>query len=275
MNKLTSHSTILVDSHVHIHDCFSLSEVLDSALKNFQITAQKADIIPSQYLGVLILTEIGKNTCFQEILEDFNTSHNLSENNWTFQKTHESASIYAHHKSGNKVLLLAGHQVVTKENIEVLSIISDHFINDGMTILDTIRAIQAAKGIPVLPWGFGKWFGSRGKIIHQLIQSPDLNPLLLGDNSNRPNFWINPTYLKLAQKQSIKILPGTDPLPLEKEASRPGSFGFQIQGTLHLDTPGSSLKGMLLDSSIPIQPYGTLESPFIFLQNQLKIRLIK
>lgn len=273
MNNSQSPPNILVDSHVHIHECFALSDVLDSSLQNFQTAAHKANISSSQYLGVLILTEIGKNSCFQKISGHFENGHSLEDSDWTFQKTHESESLYAHHASGNKVLLLAGHQVVTQENIEVLSIISDQFIDNGMTVLDTIHAIQAAKGIPVLPWGFGKWFGSRGKIIHQLIQARETPPLLLGDNSNRPNFWINPVYLKQARKQAIKILPGTDPLPLVKEASRPGRFGFQIQGTLDLDTPGSSLKDILLDSTIQIQPYGALENPLIFLQNQLKIRL--
>lgn len=270
-NKLLS-TAMLVDAHVHIHECFSISEVLDSALQNFQSVAQKLKISSSQYFGTLILTEIGKSTWFKKMHERSNNEQSLEGSHWIFQKTHEPESLYANHTSGKKLLLLAGHQVVTQENIEVLSIISNQFINNGLRISDTIQAIQAAKGIPVLPWGVGKWFGNRGKIIHQLIQASEVDNLLLGDNSNRPSFWINPIYLKQAQKQAIKILPGTDPLPLKTEMSRPGSFGFHIKGDLHLEYPGASLKQMLLDSNTTITPYGALENPFQFLQNQLKIR---
>lgn len=273
-NNLLS-STLFVDAHVHIHECFSVSKVLDSALKNFQVAAHNTSTDSSQYCGVLILTEIGSNTWFQKLSKRSNDRQSLEGSHWTFQKTHEPESLYAHHSSDQKILILAGHQVVTQENIEVLSIISNQFIDNGLTISETIQSIHAAKGIPVLPWGFGKWFGNRGKIIHKFIQSSQTNSLLLGDNSNRPSFWINPIYLKQAQTRAIKILPGTDPLPLETEMSRPGRFGFHMQGGLDLDQPGSSIKQMLLDTNTTISPYGVLESPLKFLQNQLKIRFTK
>lgn len=265
-------SFIIADAHVHIHDYTSINKVLDSALYNFQQAAHHITTDLKQQLGVLFLADMGDGQLFQQLSEDAQVETEQWRGDWTLKPTDEDTSVFACHKSGQQILLLAGYQIVTQENLEVLSIISTGCIENHLPLPETIRQIKDHGGLPVIPWGFGKWFGKRGKIVNHLIQSSDCTEILMGDNGNRPMFWINPIYLNQAKKQGIRILPGTDPLPIHTELSRPGSFGFYMQGVVEASTPGSCLKEMLLDAKVTLQPYGSLEKPLRFFKNQIQIR---
>ncbi|MGB7439423.1 MAG: hypothetical protein WA919_00010, partial [Coleofasciculaceae cyanobacterium] len=173
---------------------------------------------------------------------------------------------------GQGIFIIAGRQVITKEKLEVLALITDKFVEDGLSLETTIQSVISAGGIPVIPWGVGKWIGRRGKLLSKLLTENNFPTLFLGDNSGRPIFWLQPIYFQQAKKQGLRVLPGTDPLPLASEASRPGSFGFTIQGSLSREEPGKQLKQMLLDSTVSINNYGYLETPWRFVSNQLGIR---
>jgi len=129
--------------------------------------------------------------------------------------------------------------------------------------------------IPVIPWGFGKWVARRGKILRNFLEKNQFSPLFLGDNGGRPGFWPRPSYFKKAEENGLRVLPGSDPLPLTSESSRPGSFGFSFQGTLDPRHPGMDIKKILLDPKTHLQPYGSLENPYRFAYKQLAIRLNK
>ena len=119
----------------------------------------------------------------------------------------------------------------------------------------------------------GKWLGNRGSLIQDFLESEHTFPFFLGDNSGRPAFWTRPAHFQQAEGKGIQIFPGTDPLPLEEEYRRVGSFGFKLRGSLWDDCPGESLKRLLLDSSHLIEPYGNLDKPLQFFWNQLLLRI--
>ena len=264
---------ILADAHVHIYDCFNLSKLLNSAWNNFQKFASKQGC-SENFTAVLFLTEIGPQACFKKFLDrDPNqTNTSISRDDWTFHPTQEGLSLYASKQSDRGIFLIAGRQIVTAENLEVLALITDRSFEDGLPLEETIEAILSEGGIPVLPWGVGKWMGSRGKLLNNFLEANSFPILFLGDNSGRPIFWRRPFTFQLAEKKGLRILPGTDPLPLASEFSRPGSFGFTIQGSLSREEPGKQIKQMLLDSTTNIQAYGSLETPLRFIRNQLAIR---
>lgn len=260
-------SIIIADAHVHINNCFDLEKMLDSALDNFGQISQKQGY-KNNYHGILFLTETTNQNWFNQLAQE-----KQKVNNWTFQNTPEKVSLFAQNALNQKLLLIAGRQIVTAENLEVLALITEQNFIDGLSLKATMQAIVAAGGIPVIPWGVGKWFGHRGKIISNLFNNSELPPFFLGDNSGRPFFWLRSPYFQQAKTKGIKILPGTDPLPLRSEVSRPGSFGFKIRAELNLRQPGTHLKQMLLDQNLMIEPYGSLETPFRFIRNQLLIRI--
>ncbi|MEM9807900.1 MAG: hypothetical protein AAF959_21750, partial [Cyanobacteria bacterium P01_D01_bin.56] len=265
----TKNPCILVDAHVHIYDCFAMDTLLDAAWNNFYRAASKVGQ-GNRFIGVLLLTESGQHQRFQQILSGIEQSHATT---WSFSKTAEPCSLQAHDIKGRTLYLIAGRQVVTAEKLEVLALICDRTFDDGFSTADTIQAIQTAGGIAALPWGVGKWIGQRGKLVAQLMQQQNLQPIFLGDNSGRPKFWARPHYFEQSEQRGNPILLGTDPLPLAKEADRPGKFGLMMEGELDCSKPGAALKTYLLDQAADWQPYGELETPWGFMQNQTVLRL--
>lgn len=260
-------SLILADAHVHLHDCFPLDRVLDSASANFS----KFGKPEAAFQGALFLAEMAHQNQFEQLFQQAQ-EQGYKMGDWTLYRTDETVSLTAVHLSGQEIFILAGRQLVTTEKLEVLALITDCSFTDGMPLEETIECILAADGVPVLPWGFGKWIGKRGKLLQTLLQAQKFPLLYLGDNSGRPVFWWRSPYFQQAAAQGLRILPGTDPLPLTTEYQRPGSFGFKTQGTLNRQQPGQAIKQLLLNPATAISPYGSLENPFRFLQNQLQIR---
>ena len=264
---------ILADGHVHLHDCFNTEQVLDSAGENFQrVATQKFN--QENFTGVLFLTEVDQAHQFEGFRNQLVNQPEIKFGKWIIGQTQEEVSLLACQADSNqKIILIAGHQIVTNENMEVLALLINKKVKSGLSLEETVEKIASAGGIPVLPWGVGKWIGSRGKILQNFLANYDSSVFCLGDNGGRPSFWQRPSYFKQAEAKGWRILPGTDPLPLASECDRPGSFGFAIQGSISSATPGADIKQILLDSQIPIAAYGSLENPVRFVRNQVAIRL--
>jgi hypothetical protein len=276
MTSTNPNQTIWADAHVHIYDCYDLEEFLDAALKNFNATAQKSGYSQAE-TALMFLTETSKDHYFQKLIQsthkDGNSNLNLKD--WSLFKTGENCSVYAKHSTGQGIFIFAGRQIVTAEDLEVLALLTAEEFADGLPIEKTIQQVISNGGIPVLPWGFGKWMGERGTIINRLLEQKESFPLFLGDNGGRPTFWSQPIYFKQAEALGFKILPGTDPLPFASESWRPGSFGFALQGTIDPNKPAQSIKEILLDPNTQLQSYGTQETPLRFIRNQIAMQLVK
>ncbi|MBU1139846.1 MAG: hypothetical protein KKD01_18150 [Proteobacteria bacterium] len=270
---------IFVDSHVHIYDCFDVDLLLDSALKNFQSAAKQHTIAQQTSSYVLLLTECARDNWFQQQLTTFQDSkskHGAFARRWCVVGSREEDSMVVcrNDSSEDKIHLVAGRQAVTKEKIEVLALFFKKSISNGMSLHETIDAIRQADGIPVLPWGAGKWLGKRGGILKAFLSAQGKSNLFLGDNGGRPQFWPTPNLFDLAEKKGISVLPGSDPLPLPGEAGRVGSFGFYLHGnSSYSDSPTVYLKKALCSAKTTPVPFGRLQKNSMFLFNQLRLRL--
>ncbi len=277
MSRITQQGLIIVDAHVHIHDCFNVATLLSSAYDNFKFEALRhkdAD----EFTGVLILTETSKHDWFSRLSSCADANKAIVDeigNRWRFFQAQDTCSLFARSSGGRNLILIAGRQIVTKENLEVLALATRARFRDGTPISNVIKTINESGGIPVLPWGVGKWFGKRGKILKSLLTSVDKPAFFLGDNSGRPVFWPRPAMFRLAERHGMRVLPGTDPLPLPLEESRCGSFGFAIRGSISREQPDADIKCLIKDGTVEICPYGKLEKPLRFIRNQLQIRLQK
>ncbi len=136
-----------------------------------------------------------------------------------------------------------------------------------------IDDVNASGCIPVIPWGFGKWTGKRGRIIKGLLEKEQ--SFFLGDNSGRSELLPYPSHFTHALERGVKILPGSDPLPFISEVNRPGCFGFSIEGSLSPDTPAEDLKRMLYMSCPPFRSYGSLETGCRFVKHQVGMQVLK
>jgi hypothetical protein len=268
MGSTTLESLVLVDTHVHLHEQFSWEAILTAAAHNFSNIVQTWS---ESTIGTLCIMDMADQCHFLKIKESFGS--NSKHGDWNFQNTCEPFSLVATHPSNIPIAVVAGRQIITAENLEVLSLFSSEIFNDGQPIRETLNAINRSGAIAILPWGVGKWIGRRGAVLKQLIQEPNSTSFFLGDNGGRPVFWPQPSIFQKAIAKGIKILPGTDPLPLASEVSRPGSFGLKLQETLNLARPGSHLKQLLLDPQLNFEPYGALDTPLNFISKQILIRI--
>jgi hypothetical protein len=267
----TEAEALLVDAHVHIYDCFDVNLLLDAASRNFRRTATMLGL-EHGFTGVLLLAETSRDNWFLHPLMPGKHNH------WKVEKTPDTAVLTAKpltDSTSNKgiIYIMAGRQIITAEGLELLALATDSAFKDGLSVKSALGAVREKDAIPVLPWAAGKWLGKRGKLLSDLLKTEAHSDLCLGDNSGRPLFWHNPRHFRMAKKNKMRILPGTDPLPFAGEAVRVGSFGFMVRGKLTNTQPSSDLKKLLRNNTIITKAYGQLESPLRFVSNQIRLRI--
>ena len=267
---------LLLDAHVHIYDCYPLGKFLDSAYQNFQLAAEKLGI-HADIIGVLLLTETSRDNWFRRLgqLADGVTTAGINPSGWSFQHTGEPSSLVAEKDSRESLYIIAGRQIVTSERLEVLAIGMDREYPERLPINEVVELVQAAGALPIIPWGFGKWMGSRGKIVSKLLLKNADTDLFLGDNGGRIRYWTEPEQFETARDNGIRILPGSDPLPFASEYRRPGSYGLMLNATISRMIPSADIIKHLVDREVTITPYGQREGVLRFMKNQLSMRLVK
>jgi hypothetical protein len=263
---------ILVDTHVHIHSCFDIEVFLASAARNFRSAAVK--YCPEQpYRAVLCLTEDAGISEFEHFRKLAGNHSGL--NGWSVGRTGERHSLILSHHDLGELTILAGRQIRCEEGLEVLALGTSHSFDDGITVSAAIEQIHGEAALAVLPWGFGKWTGRRGRVVRGILESRKPEEISLGDNSGRLAWWPEPGLFETARRNGFRILPGTDPLPFPSEVTRAASCGVAVQGNLSSTEPARALIEILSEPSVQIRPFGRLETPLRFLRNQLAMQLVK
>jgi hypothetical protein len=191
---------LLCDMHVHLYD-------LATSRQRIESTAQ---IVQSRYPNlngmVLVVTKSAKEKFF-----DPSQKSGLLRNTGL-------------EKSPFPIYLFYAYQVVTQENLEI-HLYGEHSFADRTTALDEILDWARKNSvIAALPWGFGKWCGSRGSIIESAISK--YSPYLVDSalRFHRSSFF---------EKHlcTTKTLYGTDPLPLSGDDARIGTLCSYFEGT--------------------------------------------
>jgi len=192
---------------------------------------------------------------------------------WSFERTGETESLVARRdRNGERLLVIAGRQIVTREGIEVLALAGDAGVLDGMPFGETLQRVRMSGALPVLPWGFGKWWGGRGRLVAGALarRGPDL--LFLGDNAGRPELGGEPPLFRQARDCGVPVLPGSDPLPLSWHAGRAGSYGFVLEGELDAEHPAWDLRRRLRELRESPRVFGRRVTLPGFLRDQAALR---
>lgn len=277
INIQSREQLLIIDSHVHVHGCFNLCQFLDSAYSNCQIQAKNIEG-ESSFTGVLLLTESAWEHWFQNFqmwAETAQTIENGHGHIWSFHQTDENCSLIARSTNGANLVVIAGRQIVTKEKLEVLALLTNQDFREGNSLVNTITAVSQEEGIPVIPWGFGKWWGYRGQVLTEILQSTSKPAFFLGDNSGRAGWLPYPSQFTLATKQGIPILPGSDPLPFPSEYWRPCSVGVSVTGPFNEFSPATHLRKLFQNPSTLFRPFMQTERLTRFLKNQLAMQMEK
>ncbi len=266
---------IIVDAHVHIYDFFKEDHFLDQAYENFKKEAEK--IVPGAlFTPFIFLAETETEDWFQLHFHQIQ-SHRLPYINighWTFQGTDEDCSVSACLDLGEPryFFIIAGRQIKSEDNLEVLALGTKDSIRGGIPVNDLINLIRAKGALPVIPWGAGKWLGARGQTIKRLLADQEGPLFFLGDTRNRPVLWPRSSIFKKGTRKGFKTLPGSDPLPLSFHEKFPGSYGFWLWGEIQWDKPFMAIKKILLNPEIGVDPFGKRVSPLRFIQDQFFLR---
>lgn len=262
----------LVDAHVHIHDCFDLPSFFDHAFENFFRQASRVARAEA-FNGTLMLTESAGVDRFSELRRELGASP-AAAGRWEVRATDEDVSLQVE-RDGDRLFVVSGRQIVTSERLEVLALGMAGTIEDGLPIREVIAGVEASGAICVLPWGFGKWTGHRGRIIRELIDAHCGTNLFLGDNAGRLGFWSRPREFTTADARGIGILPGTDPLPWPGQVSAAAAFGSILDCGIGEATPFADIRRYLVDEHGPVNAYGELERLLPFVRHQIGMQLRK
>ena len=218
----------IVDTHAHIYPCYDVDQALDHAWANLDFLAQK---LPngSKAMRSLILVERADYSWYQEA-----RNGQPRTRAWRVEQCGNEARLQAL-RVGQKMWIIPGRQVVTLERLEVLGLNLAAGLSDGMSAAETIRLISDAGGIPVICWSLGKWWGERGKVLHQLLDTFGPDELLLGDTALRPKWPGRHSMAESAQGVTLtnppvphSVVAGSDPLPMRGEERYVGSYATLV-----------------------------------------------
>lgn len=262
---------LLVDSHVHLHRCFQEEVFLEGAVSNFREGSRRLRL-PGATTGVLALTDIhGEDSI--ERLERWTAR---SSNAWRARQNADGASlVLTSQANGENLILIAGRQIVTRQGLEVLALGSRENLDDGQSLLETLASVRSAGALAVLPWGFGKWWFRRGRLLENLLEETDGHRLFLGDNAGRPRWGSRPRAFRLAKERGVHILPGSDPLPFAAHAGRAGSYGAVFEGELDSERPAAALVRLLRENRGQLRGYGDRRPFWSFVSDQVAMQLRK
>ncbi len=269
-NQTPPAPSILIDAHVHLYDCFDRVTFFDTARANFQRSARDLGL-PDDTPGCLMLTETAHDHAFEALI----AQHELDNGRWRFHPASEGRSLIAALDGQDVMTVIAGRQIVTHEGLEVLALCCNEQFNDDRPIEHTIEKVIEADGLPVLPYGVGKWSGARGVIISKLIDSPLGSRLCLGDNAGRLALGGEPGHFEKGREHGIWVLPGTDPLPFASQESRVGSYGLILDTAINRDKPATSLLTHLQSLDAQPRTYGKTDGLVSFLAKQVRMQARK
>ena len=218
-------TTVLVDGHVHLHPTFDEARFLQAAARNFAIAASELGIT-GPWTGVLVFTEIAGSDRFRDL---HGRVGRASGAGWTAEATEEPTSLRVRPASGRGALtVVAGRQIQTAEGLEVLAFPLREPVADGRPIREVLRETADAGATGMVPWGLGKWWGSRGELVRRMaVEEPGL-PFVLADTGHRPGWTPRPQVLEAAEQAGRAVVTGSDPFPFPSEEERAGSCCFEL-----------------------------------------------
>lgn len=259
---------LLVDTHVHFHECFTWMAFLDAAFANFARARRHSGWDP-EWVGCMMFTETAGVNHYRALLDDPALARALG---WRVEKGDDGCSAMLRRPGNGAMTIVAGRQIVTAEHLEVLALGCVDELPDGRPIRDVVRAVADRDALAVIPWGFGKWLGRRGQIVRDLIERADGTGLWLGDNGGRMRVLPRPHLFNWSERHGVVVLGGSDPLPLSAHVTRPGSYGSVLDVSHEEARAGSAIKAAIRALHHTPPAFGGLSSLPAAIASQVGLR---
>ena len=266
---MASGGSALIDTHVHCYDCFEIRPFVAAAAHNFD-RAERELGLDERPTRVLLTMESGGASLLERLAQ---ATDPLGRAGWEVTEGEESGTGVLRSGDAPPLLVVEGRQVVTAEGLEVLATPCSMELESGRPIEETLAAARDREAVPILPWGFGKWTGRRGRIVRHLLESHDRRDLLLGDNGGRLELGGKPKLLTLGAQRGFPVVRGSDPLPIASQVDRAGSSGSLLRGDFDATRPAASVRALLGRLAQTPLAFGRGAGPLSFVAQQLRMQL--
>jgi len=223
----------------------------------------------SSFTAVLCLLETRSSHWYQDLLKIAAAKKNIG--NWTIEALNDAQLLRLSQNNGKELLVLPGQQVITAENLELIIIGSTNMIAHDNNICSYLSEYSHSH-LVIIPWGVGKWLGSRGRIVSELIQQQKYN-FALGDNSGRAAIWQHIPQFNQAKANNIRIIAGSDPLPICGQHKKIACYGVILTEAIPQQALAQQLRNTMLNPQKNIKQYGRLDNLFQFFASQLLLRI--
>ena len=258
-----------MDAHVHYYPRFGWGRFLDGAAANLRRAGAGLGLEGGE-ARLLLFVESHGHQAFEQLQRQ---AEARVADGWRVRPTGDDAALRLVRDDGFDLFVLAGRQIECREGLEVLALTCGEALPDGEPVRQTLRKVAAAGAIGVLPWGFGKWWLRRGRVVRELLEEEPGEHFFVGDNGGRPALSPRPPLFDLAAARGRRLLPGSDPLRLSWHAARAGRYGFVLDGWIGGDRPASWLKEALGGLDRDPLPFGRRESLLGFAISQAAVHL--
>jgi hypothetical protein len=253
-----------VDAHVHLHDARRAASALDAAARSFAALAGRCGGV----LGALLLAQARRERVFEALLERRELS------GWRLEPAAAEPHSLIARRGPDALVLVCGRQLRAQDGLEVLALGTRAELPDGLSLREALAAARGADALAVLPWGFGKWWGARGRRVRDALAGAAGEELFVGDNGGRLAC-APPRGVRELAARGFRVLPGSDPFPFGADVRRVGSFGFWCEVEPSERAPWRDLRAWLLARPHSPVPFGHGCGPLRFARNQLGSQLVR
>lgn len=255
---------MLIDGHVHLHRSHPIEAALDAAVANFERARSRLASAGPDPAALWLVETPGESASAR--------FRGAEAGRWQVDAG-DDVTWRLSRADGARLTLIRGRQVATNEGLEVLLVGTADPIPDGESLAATIEPHLERRVLVMIPWGFGKWTGRRGRAVARAYETYGDRGLRLADTGVRPRWLPAPGLLRRSAADGRPVFVGSDPFPFRETADRIGSAGF-VARDLPPDSGWDDMYGALRDPGGSLerfgQPVGTI--PFLRLQVRMQLR---
>jgi len=253
---------MLIDGHVHLHRAHPIEAALDAAVMNFRRSrAWKPGDRPPRAMLWLVETPA---EAASDRLRGTEAGH------WSVDER-DAVTWEIHRPDGARLTLIRGRQVATGEGLEVLLVGTTEQVPGGRSLAETIEPHLKSPVLVMLPWGFGKWTGRRGRAVARAYEAYAARGLRLADIGVRPRWLPAPTLFRRSAADGRPVFAGSDPFPFRDTGDRIGSAGF-VARDLPDDSGWCEMSAALRTAGSPFERFGRPVGCLSFLSLQVRMQ---
>ena len=174
---------LLIDTHVHYYPFCEFPVFFDAAYSNMKKVADTF-AKENKFTAILCLLETEKSHWFEQLFTIAKSSKKVGS--WEVEEIAHENLLRLVDGDDKELILIPGQQIITAEKLELLIIGATQNKVDHRKPIETYVQDYSDSHLVIIPWGVGKWLGSRGQIVSRLIANASSANFALGDNSGRP-----------------------------------------------------------------------------------------